>query len=115
MAHHLGRLIRSAKTDFVAKLEFKTTEQGGRRTPAKSGIRPSVKFGFSEMQTTGVLRFLGRELVSPGESVQAEIVLASPDFLTNKLAVGMRFELKEGANVTAIGQILEIKNADLRA
>jgi hypothetical protein len=35
------------KSDFIAKLTFRTTGQGGRQTPVKSGYRPQVKFDFA--------------------------------------------------------------------
>ena len=59
----------NSKADFIATLTYKTTEQGGRKTPAKSGYRPQVKFDFEEMETSGQQTFIDRELVFPGDTV----------------------------------------------
>lgn len=101
--------------DFIAKIVYRTTEQGGRSRLARSGIQPSVKFAFSELQTSGKQRFLDKEAVAPGETVTAEVTLASPDFLVGRIKRGMQFEVREGATITAIGEVLEIQNEALEA
>ncbi len=40
-----------SKTDFIAQLQYRTIEDGGRKMPAYSGYRPQIKFDFEEMQT----------------------------------------------------------------
>ena len=72
--------------DFTAKLYYKRTEEGGRKTAAKSGYRPQIKFAFSEMQTSGQQVFIDKEIVYPGESVIAEITIISPHFLKANFA-----------------------------
>jgi len=99
--------------DFLAKITYRTTEQGGRRTPAASGYRPQVKFDFSEVQTSTSQLFRDQETVAPGETVVAEMCMMGKDYFAEKLSVGMRFEVREGARVTALGEILEIFNKSL--
>nr|WP_246223640.1 hypothetical protein [Fulvivirga kasyanovii] len=99
--------------DFIAELQYLTTEQGGRRTPAQSGYRPQVKFEFAEMQTSGQQTFIGRELVSPGESVRAKIKFLSPHFFAHTLTKGMGFEFREGGIVIGTGKIEYIVNEKL--
>jgi translation elongation factor EF-Tu-like GTPase len=99
--------------DFIAKLNYLTTEQGGRKTPAWSGYRPQVKFAFSEMQTSGQQKFLDKDVVYPGDRVTAEISIISVEFFKNKLSVGLDFEFKEGSRLIGTGKILEIINKDL--
>ncbi len=99
--------------DFVAKLSYKTTEQGGRRGPARSGYHPQVKFEFSELQTSTVQVFRDREWTYPGDVVVAEMQMVGRDYFAGKLDVGMRFEVREGVRVTALGEILEICNKSL--
>jgi translation elongation factor EF-Tu-like GTPase len=101
------------KPDFIAKLKFFTSEQGGRRTAAKSGYRPQVKFDFTEMQTSGQQIFIDREIVNPGETVIAEITLLSPQLFLNQLWPGMEYEFREGPNIIGTGEIIEILNSDL--
>ena len=100
-------------SDFVARLSYKTTEQGGRRGPARSGYHPQVKFEFSELQTSTVQIFRDREWAYPGDVVVAEMQMVGRDYFRGKLEVGMRFEVREGVRVTALGEILEICNKSL--
>lgn len=100
--------------DFIAILKYRTTEQGGRKTPAQSGYRPQVKFPFSEMQTSGQQTFIDREKVFPGDTVEAEIKLLSPHFFEGCLVEGMEFEFREGARVIGIGTIKSILNDELK-
>jgi translation elongation factor EF-Tu-like GTPase len=101
--------------DFIAELHYLTTEQGGRKTPAWSGYRPQVKFGFSEMQTSGQQKFIDKEIVYPGDFVKAEISIISVDFFKNKLKIGLDFEFREASRVIGTGKIIEILNIDLLA
>lgn len=99
--------------DFVAELNYRTTEKGDRRTPANSGYRPHVKFPFSKMMTTGLQTFIGQGSVKPGQTVKSEIMILTPEFFENKLEIGMKFEVGEGSRVVAIGKLIEILNTDL--
>ena len=101
------------KTDFIAKLTYRTTEQGGRKTPAKSGYRPQVKFDFTEMQTSGQQTFIDKEIVFPGDIVDAKIKILSPDYFAGSLTEGMHFEFGEGATVIGTGEIKYIVNDKL--
>ncbi|WP_316838946.1 hypothetical protein [Pedobacter gandavensis] len=102
------------KADFIATLTYRTTEQGGRKIPAKSGYRPQVKFDFDEMQTSGQQTFIGRELVFPGETVDAEVRIIADDYFASKLIEGMEFEFREGATVIGTGKIKTIVNDKLK-
>ena|ERR1019366_770914 len=102
------------EADFIAILKYKTFAESGRKTPASSGYRPQVKFEFTEMQTSGQQTFIDKEIVLPGETVEAEIKLLSPRFFINSLTVGMEFEFREGARVMGTGKIQRILNEELR-
>ena len=99
--------------DFVAVLDYLSTEDGGRSAPALSGYRPGLKFEFTQMQTSGQQIFLDTDIVYPGESVIAEITLASSGFFNGYLSVGMKFDFRESAKIIGTGEILEILNKDL--
>jgi hypothetical protein len=101
------------KTDFIAKLTYRTTEQGGRQTPAKSGYRPQVKFDFTEMQTSGQQTFIDKETVFPGDTVDAKIKILSPNIFAGCLTEGMQFKFIEGATVIGTGEIKYIVNDKL--
>ena len=98
------------KVDFIAELTYFTTEQGGRKTPARSGYRPQVKFDFSESQTSGQQTFIDKEIVYPGEKVLAKIKVISPHFFSDSLEEGMKFEFREGARIIGIGELKNIIN-----
>ena len=102
-----------SKVDFIAELKYLTTEQGGRKTPAYSGYRPQVKFDFTEMQTSGQQTFIDKEIVYPGETVNAKIKIVSPDYFAGNLKEGMKFEFREGATIIGKGQIKNIINSKL--
>jgi hypothetical protein len=102
------------QADFIASLTYRTTEQGSRKTAAKSGYRPQVKFDFTEMQTSGQQTFIDREFVFPGDSVDAEIKILSVDFFANSLTEGMDFEFREGSTIIGTGKIKHIINDKLK-
>ncbi len=106
--------LDNSSADFIATLTYKTTEQGGRKTPAQNGYRPQVKFDFDEMQTSGQQNFIDRELVFPGDTVEAEIKILSVDHFANKLNEKMEFEFREGATVIGRGIIKHIINDKLK-
>jgi len=100
--------------DFIAELYYRTTEEGGRKTPVfATGYRPQVKFPFIEMQTSGQQTFLNKDIVYPGETVIAEIAIISPQFFFNKLNIGSEFDFREGSRIIGTGKIIEILNQDL--
>jgi hypothetical protein len=101
------------KVDFTAELNYRTTEQGGRSTPAISGYRPQIKFEFSEMQTSGQQTFIDKEQAYPGDSLEAKIKIISPDYFAHSLTEGMEFEFREGDRIIGTGKIKYIVNAKL--
>ncbi|PZR22991.1 MAG: hypothetical protein DI539_04215 [Flavobacterium psychrophilum] len=100
--------------DFIATLYYRTTEEKGRATAAKSGYRPTVKFPFDKMMTTGIQTFVGKELVYPGESIDAIISILSFEHFYNRLDVGMEFIFAEGQRIIGTGVIKEILNQNLK-
>ena len=101
------------KVDFIAELKYLATEQNGRKTFAKSGYRPQIKFNFSEQQTSGIQTFIDKEIVMPGENVLAKIKILSPNFFVNLLKEEMNFEFNEGSKLIGIGKIKYIINDKL--
>ncbi len=101
------------KVDFIAELQYLTTKQGGRKTPANSGYRPQLKFDFTEMQTSGQQTFIDKEFVNPGEKVKAKIKISYLEFYTGRLNEGMEFEFREGETIIGTGKIKYIVNERL--
>ncbi|NQX39956.1 hypothetical protein HQN84_13960 [Pedobacter steynii] len=109
--NHYNEVFRAV--DFIAELSYRTSAQGGRSTPAKSGYRPAVKFDFDEMQTSGQQTFIGKDTVFPGETVDAKIKIIASDYFAGCLTEGMIFEFKEGPKVIGTGIIKQIINDKL--
>ena len=103
------------KTDFIATLTYRTTEEGGRSTPVfKTGYRAQVKFPFSDMQTSGQQTLVDKDIVFPGDTVTAEIEIVAVAYFANQLIEGMNFEVREGSKVIGVGTIDQIINERLK-
>ncbi|MEC3877058.1 EF-Tu C-terminal domain-related protein [Chryseobacterium salviniae] len=100
--------------DFIAYLKYRTTDEGGRMTPAQSGYRPQVRFDFEKSTSSGRQVVINKDLVFPGEYIETQITLMSPYLFENKLYVGLKFEFIEGAKIIGMGEILKIKNEKLK-
>ena len=103
-----------SQSDFIATLTYLTKESGGRKTPVFSNYRPQIKFESDEMQTSGQQIFIDREIVFPGDTVDAEIKIISAEHFANKLTEGMSFEFYEGSKLIGTGKIKRIKNEMLK-
>ena len=102
------------KPDFKAKLVYRTTEEGGRKGFANSGYRPHVEFDhIPNFLSSGQQIFLDKEIVLPGETVTAEITLASYFGYIRNLNVNDTFKFCEGARIIGKGKITEILNDNL--
>ncbi|WP_333627536.1 hypothetical protein [Sphingobacterium siyangense] len=112
---HNNRMeLDNSSADFIAILTYKTTEQGGRKTVAKTGYRPQIKFDFDEMHASGQQMFIDRSLVFPGDTVEAAIKISSVDYFSNQLMEKMKFEFREGTTVIGTGIIKHVINNRLR-
>ncbi len=101
--------------DFIADLQYLKTEQGGRKTPVfATGYRPQIKFDFDDMQTSGQQTFLNKDIVYPGETVEASIKIISVKHFENTLTEGMIFEFREGSRIIGTGKITDILNDKLK-
>ena len=108
-----GLIIMYNEFDFIAILKYKTFDEGGRSTPAKSGYRPQLCFDFEKNSTSGRQVFIDKEWVCPGESVEAKITMLSPQLFENKLYEGLEFKFCEGRTIVGYGAILKILNEKL--
>jgi hypothetical protein len=106
--------VTKGAPDFIAKVSYLTTEQGGRKGYAASGYRPHVKFDGKKELTSGEQLFIDKDKVFPGETVTAEIRILSKDYFKNYLFVGQHFEVAEASHLVGHGEILEVINPDLQ-
>jgi hypothetical protein len=102
------------KPDFKAKLVYRTTENGGRKSFANSGYRPQVEFNhIPNFSTSGQQVFLEKESVLPGETVNAEISLLTYFGVVGNLSINDTFNFCEGSRIIGTGKIIEILNKNL--
>jgi hypothetical protein len=107
--------VDKGKADFIATLTYLTPEQGGRSTPVFStGYRPQIKFDFDEMQTSGQQTFIDRNIVFPGDTVEAEVKIISVDLFAGRLKEKMKFDFREGSRIIGTGEIKHILNSELK-
>tara|TARA_B100000676_G_C17688545_1_gene635086 strand:- start:121 stop:675 length:555 start_codon:yes stop_codon:yes gene_type:complete len=102
------------KDDFIAKLEFLSTENGGRSHYAKSGYRPHIEFDeIKGLLTSGQQTYIGQESASPGETVEASILTIMSKYLTGMLEEGDKFSFSEGPRPIGKGVIKIILKSQL--
>ena len=101
--------------DFIAELEFLTTEKSGRKSPAHSGYRPHIEFeNYPEYLTTGQQTYIGKEIAELGEKATAEIAILGTEYFAKRLYENMVFKFYEGQNIIGFGKIIELINAVLK-
>lgn len=96
-----------------AELTFLTADEGGRRSPVRSGYRVVHDFYGMQPFTDAVHVYPGREEVHPGETAIAELTLFAPESHRGRLSPGMLFVVREGARVVARGRILRLLDESL--
>lgn len=94
--------------DIEAEIRFLTTEEGGRRTPARSGYRP--QFYYDGQDWAAHQEYPDVEWVHPGETARTLLRFLSPDAHLGRIHVGMEFEVREGAQLVGRGRITKILN-----
>ena len=101
--------------DFIAELEFLTSEQGGRKTPAHSNYRPHIEFdNYPEYLTSGNQTYIDKEIVEPEEKVKAEIAILGTEYFSKRLYENLEFKFCEGSRIIGYGKIIKIINPDLK-
>ena len=106
--------IYSVDTDFIGKLYFLTTEEGGRSEITDEIYRPLFKLKDSLDLTSADQKFIGKDRVKPGDTVQSEMRIIWKDPYIGALSEGAEFVLREGSQVVATGEILKVLNEKLR-
>ncbi len=98
--------------DCQAVVVFLPTEDGGRPAPVSSGYRPHHAVR-EDLLTTGLHEYLDTDLVHPGESARANIVLLTPEQYPKCLWVGRILQVQEGTHLVARAKITHIFNPTL--
>jgi elongation factor Tu len=87
---------------FRAALRLLAPDEGGRRTPVRSGYRP--QFHLRTADVVGVLDLGGAARVEPGEEVVATVRLGTAE----PLEVGLGFAVREGGRTVAEGTVADL-------
>jgi elongation factor Tu len=93
----------SAHTQFLAELYVLGKEEGGRHTPFFTGYQPQFYFRTGNVPGIVTLRD-GVEMVLPGDTVTAEVALATGVALDEKL----RFAVREGGRTVGSGVVSRV-------
>lgn len=105
--------MADARPDIEAEIRFLTTEEGGRRTPVKSGYRPPHDFDLKDGLIDARHDFVGTEWVEPGGSVTSQLTFLAPEFLAGRLRPGFEFCVCEASRIVGRGRITKIFNKAL--
>lgn len=90
--------------DILADVHFYSTSEGGRRTPARSGLGCIMTIDDTNLN---VRLYFNAELVYSGQTAKAGIRFMNPSLGMQHCSVGKKFMLKE-LRITAVGSILEV-------
>ena len=89
-----------------AQITFLRTEEGGRKSPVRSGYRPQFRYAGADWDA--VQEYLGADWVNPGDVVTARLIFFRPEFHRGRIAPGMPFEIAEGSRVVGRGVITRV-------
>jgi elongation factor Tu len=93
-----------------AKVEFLRAADGGKTQPVRSGYRP--QFHYDGEDWDALPTFETDDWVHPGETVKVSFRFTLPEVHRSRLHVGKRFELREGAQVVAQGEVTRLLGWD---
>jgi len=82
--------------------------------PITSGVRPAYQI-TPDILTSGEQIFFENDILMPGESARAYIILLSPEHYPHCLSIGGEININEGSKVIGRVKILEVYNELLLA
>lgn len=103
----------SRPPDLEAEISLLPAEQGGRRTPAVSGYRPSHDFNVPGTLNDALHEYIEGSL-RPGDTGRALLWLLAPEAQAGRLHPGFEFTVQEGARIVGKGKVLRVLNATLQ-
>lgn len=92
--------------DIEVVMTFLRTEDGGRKSPVRSGYRP--QFHYHGDDCDAIHTYIGVEQVNPGDTVTAQLRFLRPQVHVGRIAVGMEFLIREGNRTVATGKVTKI-------
>lgn len=104
----------NSKCDFIAQIQFKKENEGGRTHYVKSDYRSQLVFNFDDYKTSARQIYIGTDYAFPGDIVNAEIDILSQEYFYKKLKAGTSFKLYEGSHLIGTGKVIKIVNQKLQ-
>lgn len=104
----------NSKCDFIAQIQFKKENEGGRTHYVKSDYRSQLVFNFDDYKTSARQIYIGTDYAFPGDIVNAEIDILSQEYFYKKLKAGISFKLYEGSHLIGTGKVIKIVNQKLQ-
>lgn len=102
------KLQNGKRPHFKATITYLATEAGGIVTPVSSGFRTLIRFPYGNKELIANQTFLEIEIVFPGDTVSADIVLLEPEETLEKIYEGIDFDLLINSNTIGSGVITQI-------
>jgi translation elongation factor EF-Tu-like GTPase len=99
--------------DLEARIAYRPTDAGGRKTPVCSGYRPDHDFGLTGELHCALHEYLERRCVEPGTDAKALLWLLAPEVQRGRFYPGLRFTVQEGAKVVGHGEVVTVLNREL--
>ena len=100
--------------DIEVELTYLPAEHGGRASPvAAHGYRPQFYYGTQDWDAEH--EYPGREQVSPGETVTAQIRFLSPEAHLHTVRPGLPFLIREGHKTVAYGVVKRMLGLEANA
>ncbi len=91
-----------------ADIRYLSTFEGGRETPIHSGYRGQFHYENESPAWDAPQEFIDKDTVMPGERVTVHLKFMSPSKHINRLKVGLKFYVKEGARIVGSGIVTVI-------
>lgn len=93
---------------FKATITYLSSEDGGIAMPVSSGYRTSIKFPYQTTEILASQTFLDEDLVFPGDTVSADILLINAGDIIEKIYAGIDFDLVLNSATIGNGVVTEI-------
>lgn len=91
--------------DLTARIRFLPSTEGGRSTPAMSGVRPQLKLG-DVLTSCVVLSKDPSQVFEPGRDYEVALRLTFPEKYGHLVCDDMPVELFEGSRLVARGEFV---------
>ena len=106
------KLIEQDNADYKGEFYLLGEQEGGQDGALKNGIRPQHQIN-GNCHTSGLMRFIDKDIIWPGEKVLVYTTLISPEAYEGSLKVGNIINIYAGANKIGEVTLIEIYNPSL--